>query len=52
MCAGRVGAARGCWGGVGACGGAGGWLGAAGWPWRAVKPAQGSGRGSYQFGAV
>ena len=30
MCAGRVGAARGCWGGVGACGGAGGWLGAAG----------------------
>ncbi len=30
MCAGRVGAVRGCWGGVGACGGAGGWLGAAG----------------------
>ena len=29
MCAGRVGAVRGCCGGVGACGGAGGWLGAA-----------------------
>ena len=29
MCAGRVEAVRGCWGGVGACGGAGGWLGAA-----------------------
>lgn len=52
MCAGRVGAVRGCCGGVGACGGAGGWLGATGWPWQAVKPAQGSGRVSDQFGAV
>ena len=30
MCAGRVEAVRGCWGGVAACGGAGGWLGAVG----------------------